>query len=107
VSDARSLYRAALQHLVDDRLDEAVEGFRRAVEADPQLPLAWNGLSQAYRRRGEWDRAIEAAERLAALEPDDPLSHTNLSILYQSVGRIADAEAAKARAAQLQARGGR
>jgi tetratricopeptide (TPR) repeat protein len=105
VSDARALYRAAFQHFVAGRIDEAIDGFRRAVEADPRLSLAWNGLSQAYRRRGDLPRAIEAAERLAVLEPDDPLSHTNLSILYQSAGRIADAEAAKARASQLQAGG--
>jgi Flp pilus assembly protein TadD len=103
MSDARAVYREAFQHFASSRLDEAIEGFERAVELDPSLALAWNGLSMALRQKGDLDAAIEAALRLVELEPDDPLSHTNLSILYQSAGRIPEAEDAKARAARLEA----
>jgi tetratricopeptide (TPR) repeat protein len=99
---ARELARKAFRHLANDRLAQAVEGYRRALEEDPSLPIAWNGLSMAYRHLGELDRAIEAAKRLVELEPDDPLSHTNLSILYQNKGMIAEAEDEKALAMRLQ-----
>jgi tetratricopeptide (TPR) repeat protein len=102
MDDAREIYREAFQHFVDDRIDEAIEGYRRAIEADPNLALAWNGLSMAYRHKGDLDAAIEAGHKLVDLEPDDPLSHTNLSILYQSKGMIPEAEEAMARATQLQ-----
>jgi tetratricopeptide (TPR) repeat protein len=106
MSDARSTAREAFQHLVDDRLDAAIDAYRRALELDPALAIAWNGLSRALLQRGDLDGAIEAGRRLVELEPDDPLSHTNLSILYQQKGLIPEAEAEKARAMQLQMKAG-
>lgn len=103
MSEARAVYREAFQHFAASRLDEAIEGFERAVEIDPGLALAWNGLSMARRQKGDIDAAIDAALKLIELEPDDPLSHTNLSILYQAKGLIPEAEEAKARAARLEA----
>jgi len=104
MSDARSLARAAFQHFANDRLDEALAGYRAALELDPKLAIAWNGLSMVHRKRGELEPATQAALRLIELEPDDPLSHTNLSILYQMRGMIPEAEEEKARAMQLQLR---
>jgi Flp pilus assembly protein TadD len=102
VSDARAIYREAFQHFAGGRNQEAIAGYRRAIEADPAFALAWNGLSLAYRQLGDLDAAIAAAEKLVELEPDDPLSHTNLSILYQKKGLVPEAEAAMARAQQLE-----
>jgi tetratricopeptide (TPR) repeat protein len=102
MGDARAIYREAFQHFVEGRLEEAIAGYRQAVEADPGLSLAWTGLSKAYQRQGELELAIEAALRLVELEPTDPLSFTNLSILYQAKGMIQEAEDAKARALQLE-----
>jgi tetratricopeptide (TPR) repeat protein len=102
--EARQLVREALRQLANDRFERAISLYERAIEADPALALAWNGLSVAWRYRGDLDRAITAAKRLAELEPDDPLSHTNLSILYQSKGMIPEAEDEKAIAMRLQLR---
>jgi tetratricopeptide (TPR) repeat protein len=104
VADARALYREGFQHFVDDRIDEAIDSYRQAVAADPTLALAWNGLSQTLRRKGDLEGAIEAGRKIVELEPDDPLSHTNLSILFQAKGLIQEAEDEKALAMQLQMR---
>lgn len=106
MSDARALYRAAFQHFANDRLDEALAGYRAALAEDPKLAIAWNGLSMVHRKRGELELATQAALRLIELEPDDALSHTNLSILYQMRGMIPEAEEEKARAMQLQLKSG-
>ena len=102
MSDARSLYREGFQHFANERIDEAIGCYRQAVEADPGLAIAWNGLSQTLRRKGDLDAAIEAAKKLIELEPDDPLAHTNLSILLQNKGMIPEAEDEMALAQQLQ-----
>jgi Flp pilus assembly protein TadD len=96
------VYRRGFQHFANDRFDRAIELFREALRIDPQLAIAWNGLSLAYRQKGELEAAIEAGRRLIELEPDDPLSHTNLSILYQRGGMIPEAEEERAAAMQLQ-----
>lgn len=102
MSDARSLYKEGFAHFAAGRLAEAVELYRRALESDPRLPIAWNGLSMALARQGDLDGAVEAARRLVELEPDDPLSHTNLSRFYMQKGMIAEAEAERAVATRLQ-----
>ena len=100
--DARALYREGFKHFADDRITEAVDCYQRAVDAEPDLAIAWNGLSMTLRRKGDLDGAIEAGLKMVQLEPDDPLSHTNLSILYQAKGMIQEAEDEKALAMQLQ-----
>ena len=104
-SEAHALYRRGFDHFANDRFDEAIALFHEAIEKDPALAIAWNGLSLAFRQQGRLDEAIDAARRLIVLEPDDPLSHTNLSILYQRKGMITEAEEEKAVAMQLQLRG--
>ena len=100
--EARALYKQGFDHFASDRFEAAVECFRRALDLDPELAIAWNGLSLAFRQQGELDAAIEAGQTLIGLEPDDPLSHTNLSILYMRKGMIPEAEEEKAIAMQLQ-----
>ena len=100
--DARALYREGFKHFADDRITEAVDCYQRAVDAEPDLAIAWNGLSMTLRRKGDLDGAIEAGLKMVELEPDDPLSHTNLSILYQAKDMIQEAEDEKALAMQLQ-----
>ncbi len=102
MADARALYKSAFDHFVNDRLDEAIEGYREAVEADPSLAIAWNGLAMALDRQGDLDAAIEAARKLVELEPDEPLSHTSLSMIYMRKGMVPEAEEEKATAMQLQ-----
>ena len=102
MTDARAIYREGFQHFADDRLDEAIALYLQAVDPDPELAIAWNGLSMAYREKGDLDRAIETGMKLIELEPDEALNHTNLSILYQNKGMIQEAEDEKALAIQLE-----
>jgi len=100
--DARPIAKDAFALFAKGRLDEAVARYREAIEVDPTLPIAWNGLSMALAKRGDLDEAIECARKLVELEPDDPLSHTNLSRILMQNGQIPEAEAASARAMQAQ-----
>ena len=101
MADARALYKAAFDHFVNDRLEEAIAGYREAVAADPDLAIAWNGLAMALAQGGDLDAAIEAGQRLVELEPEDPLGHTSLSMFYQRKGMIPEAEDERALAMQL------
>jgi len=100
--DAHALCREGFRHFSEDRIDEAIDCYRQATDAAPELALAWNGLSMTLKRKGDLDGAIRAGMKIAELEPDDPLSHVNLSILYQAKGLIQEAEDEKALAAKLQ-----
>lgn len=105
--EAKALYRRGFEHFANDRHDDAIALYREALAIDPELAIAWNGLSLAHRQKGELDAAIEAGRRLVELEPEDALSHTNLSILYMRHGMVPEAEEEKAIAMQLQLKAGR
>jgi tetratricopeptide (TPR) repeat protein len=101
MADARALYKEAFGHFAKGRLEEAVAGYRAALDAQPDLAIAWNGLAMALAQQGELDAAIDAGRRLVELEPDEPLGHTSLSIFYQRKGMIREAEDEKAIATKL------
>ncbi|MCP5055316.1 MAG: tetratricopeptide repeat protein [bacterium] len=102
MSDAVAHYKEAFDHYLNERLEPAIEAYRRCVEADPGHARAWNGLAMSLEKLGQLDAAIEAGKKLVELEPDEPLSHTSLSIFYQQKGMIPEAEEEKAIAMRLQ-----
>ena len=106
MSDASADYKEAFDHYLNERHPEAVDAYRRCVEADPGHARAWNGLAMTLQKLGDLDGAIEAGRRVVELEPDEPLSHTSLSIFYQQKDMIPEAEDEKAIAMQLQMKQG-
>src|SRR5688572_18537072 len=67
---AKALYRRGFEHFANDRHDEAIALYEEALRLDPGLAIAWNGISLAYRQKGDLEAAIEAGRRLIELEPD-------------------------------------
>ena len=81
--------------------DEAMACFERCLAIDPGYVDALLGKAMVHLARGEFDDAIACGNRIVELTPDDVLAHTNLSMFYQRAGRIAEAEAAAAKAKVL------
>jgi len=102
MSEARTHYKAGIDHFAHGRTPEAIESYRKALALDDGMAMAWNGLAMALARQGDLDGALDAARRYAALDPDEPLAHTSLSVLYQQKGMIPEAEREKALSLQLQ-----
>ena len=106
MSEARTHYKAGLDHFAHGRTEEAIASYRRAIALNAAMAMARDGLARALAKHGEMDAAIEAAKHYVALDPDEPLSHTSLSMLYQQAGMIPEAEAEKALSMQLQMKQG-
>ena len=92
-------YNQGMEFFAQDRLDEAVAAYLRALDEDPNYVDALHALAMTYAHQEKLDEAIEAGKRLIEAAPEDELSYTSLSIFYQQKGMIAEAEniAAKAR----------
>lgn len=92
-------YNRGMEHFAEDRLDDAVVDYLRALDEDPDYADALHALAMTYAHQEKLDQAIDIGKRLVEVAPNDELAHTSLSIFYQQKGMIAEAEqiAAKAR----------
>jgi len=94
-------YNQGMEHFAQERLDEAVAAYLRALEEDPNYADALHALAMTYAHQEKVDQAIEVAQRLIAAAPEDELAYTSLSIFYQQKGMIAEAEEVGAKARTL------
>jgi superkiller protein 3 len=85
----------------EDKLDEAVAAYRRALEEDPGYADALHALAMTYAHQDKLNEAIEVGKKLIEAAPDDELAYTSLSIFYQQKGMVAEAEAIAAQARTL------
>jgi len=85
-------FELAVNAFGDDKLDEAIVNYERALELDPKYQDALHGLGMALFNRGRVEDAINTAKKLIEIDHDDILAHTSLSMFYQSQGRIEEAE---------------
>ena len=99
--DKEELYDQAVDAYADDNYDEAIELYKKALEADPAYTDALHGLVMCYQAKGDLDTAIELTKRYIEAQPEDILAFTNLSMFYQKKGMIKEAEAAGAEARRL------
>lgn len=56
----------------EDRLDDAEQAFRRAIEMNPKLDRAWYGLGLTLIRQHRFDDAVAALKRNTELQPMSP-----------------------------------
>jgi len=82
------LYNAGAEHFKRKELDHAIECFKKAAEADPQLYRAWAYLGMAYAQQGQLDPAIEAYRKCIDIAPDYHKAFNNVGELYRRKGLL-------------------
>lgn len=83
------------------RQEEAVAGYRRALEIDPDLVPAIINLANIHYSRNEIAEAQALYERAIALEPDVFEAHFNLGNIFHDLARYTEARACYRDALQL------
>ncbi len=94
-------YNQGMELFADEKLDEAIQAYRKALEEDPRYADALQALAMAYANQDRLDEAIEVGKKLIEIAPEDELAYTSLSIIYQRKGMIAEAEEIGAKAKTL------
>ncbi|MCH8055339.1 MAG: tetratricopeptide repeat protein [Deltaproteobacteria bacterium] len=94
-------YNQGMEFFTEDKLDEAIEAYGKALHEDPNYADALHALAMTYANKDQLDEAIEVGKKLIEVNPEDELAYTSLSIFYQRKGMIAEAEQIGARARTL------
>ena len=80
---------AALQS--DNRFDEAIEHYRRAVAFKADYAPAYSNMGAALRAEGRLSDAVAAYEHALAIQPDEGEAHYNLANALQDQGKPGEA----------------
>jgi cytochrome c-type biogenesis protein CcmH/NrfG len=92
-ANARLFRRLAYLYIRDNRLDDAVNALRTAMELEPMMPDAYGALGEIFTMRGpeQWGEAIAALEEALRLDPENANHLTRRAALMRLQG-IVDAE---------------
>ncbi|MFQ5681855.1 MAG: tetratricopeptide repeat protein [Candidatus Binatia bacterium] len=94
-------YNQGMEFFSEDRMDEAIKAYQKALDEDPNYADALHALAMTYAGRDQLDEAVEVGKRLIKVSPENELAYTSLSIFYQRKGMIAEAEQIGAKARTL------
>ncbi|MBZ0254639.1 tetratricopeptide repeat protein [bacterium] len=97
----QAFYNQGLEYYGQQKYDEAIEEYKKAIELDPQDGELYLAVSMAYDRKAEYDDALEYARRAVDYMPREPLAYTNMSRIFQKKGMIPEAEEAMAISKQI------
>jgi tetratricopeptide (TPR) repeat protein len=96
--DARALYERGMDAYRHNRDEEAVEDFRRAVEAAPdfaegyyRLGLAYNVTRQADEADKAFEQGVKAFEKMTKQDPKNSDAYYFLGLCYEKLGKYDDA----------------
>jgi tetratricopeptide (TPR) repeat protein len=99
-SPAKVLHGMGRDALAQGRVEDALQAFRRAVEADPRFFQAQFDLGFLYQQRGELPQAISAYRAALRLDPAHEEARFNLGLACLQSGDVASAERERASLAQ-------
>jgi tetratricopeptide (TPR) repeat protein len=101
LSSPQPLTQAALLHLTQGRVSEALAELRQALALDPGYALAYGLLSNIYLVQNQQALALQAAQQAIAANPLSPSAHLDLSLVRQAEFRLDDALQAAQKAVEL------
>jgi len=86
-----------------ERIAEAREQMNKALELDPELPIAHTtlGFSYLFNEPKDFDAAVRHLQHVVDLRPEEPQAHVNLGDAYRGGQDLEAARQAYGRAAEL------
>jgi tetratricopeptide (TPR) repeat protein len=86
-------YNEGIDHTNRGETEQAIEAYRKALQADPGMVEAYNNLANLLLAQQRYEETIEVYKQGLALKPDEALLHRNLGVLYEKLGNVPEAVA--------------
>ena len=77
-----------------DRADEAIDAYRKALDIDPSFVEPHLNLAHALQRNNAWNEAADSYRAFLGSRPDQAEAHEGLTRCLQATGQLAEAIAA-------------
>ena len=90
--DPQYQYNLGSFYLNNNEIDQAIRAFDRAIELNPRLHLAYNGLGLAHSMKGNLSEAAKSFEKCLEVNPQFSEARNNLGMTYQEQGYLDKAE---------------
>lgn len=101
MTDAKTHYLEGLKHFGQNRHEEAIACYERALAEKPGWTDVLNAKATAQSKLGQHEAAVATIHEAIAVNPDDAFFYTSLSIFLQRMGKIPEAESAAAKARMI------
>ena len=85
------IYMQASRNWKQGKLDEAINGFKRVLEINPNYALAYNNLGYLYAQLGDYDQAVVNLQKYAFIAPEQANPFDSLGEIYIMIGRYDEA----------------
>ena len=85
-SEVITHYRLGRVELAEGNLEPAISSLKRAADLDPEVPMFFETLADAYIKADRTSLAIDMLERASTLEPDRADLYIRLGDLYKEEG---------------------
>jgi tetratricopeptide (TPR) repeat protein len=101
MADAKTHYLAGLKLFGQNKFEEALVEYEKALAAKPDWTDVLNAIATAESKLGRHEQAVRTIERAIVIDPNDAFAFTSLSIFLQRMGKIPEAETAAAKARMI------
>ncbi len=88
---APPFFQEGLEHLKSTRYSEAIRCFDKAIETNPNLPLAWSEKGFALNKLGSYQQAIKCFDRAIDIDPTITDAWDNKAQALKEVGNYYEA----------------
>ncbi len=98
--EAECFNALALIRASTERIEEAIDAYRQAIQLAPDQVFAWNNLGNLCAKIGRHDEAMLAFQKAIDGNAEDPIAWNGLGSLHFKIGRVDDAITAYRKAIQ-------
>ena len=89
---AEDYIKEGIEYTKNQKYDEAIFSYKKAIEKDPKNALAHHALGGIYTFKDKNERAIEEHKKAIELDPTYPDPHYGLGFVYKKLGRKEEAK---------------